>query len=346
MQFGRRFGRFCRLKAVDWETQPNTLRSPWKMGARPDQEDPDRMAKVRSSLRSVYRTGRSRGIRVTDRDRNRIAIMGRWYSVKVDHLIRAEYDDAIWNPSHPAYGSDEQKDAARRAFHNIHHRLNQLRRIESDPARNVGPLVENDMNPDGLTAWFATRIGGRTAQLPWTFRNTINPNFAAHSWMAADIGMALESGGYRVLSERELSTGIDQHGERITAQLESRYVAPNGRAMNKKPDVAVLHPNGTDYIAIEVERDTNRAVSVYEQKLAAYAANSAVKAVWYVCASDTTARRVGQGAQKAFGGPGNFPLRITTIRNTDGYHFLDMNSLPKKFALDLEPMLDRTEKTA
>lgn len=304
------------------------------------------MTKVRSSLRAIYRTGQSKGIRVTERDRNRIAIMGRWYSVTVGHLIRAEYDESIWKPSHPEYGTAAQKDAERRAFHNIHHRLNQLRRIESDPARNVGPLVDNDMNPDGLTAWFATRVGGRTAQLPWTFRNTINPMFAAHSWMASDIGMALETKGYRVLSERELSTGIDQHGERITAQLDSRYVAPNGRAMNKKPDVAVLHPNGTDYIAIEVERDTNRAVSVYEQKLSAYASNTAVRAVWYLCASDTTARRVGQGATKALGQGGKFPLRISTIPSLNGYNFFDMDSLPKKLANDLEPMLERAENNA
>lgn len=303
------------------------------------------MAKVRSSIRSIYRTGKSHGIRVTERDRDRIALMGRWYSLTVNHIVREEYGPEVWNPTHPEYGTEAQQEAARRAFHNVHHRLNQLRRIESDPARNVGPLVENDMNPDGLTAWFATRIGGRTAQLPWTFRNTINPNFAAHSWMAADIGMALESRGYRVLSERELSTGIDKHGERITAQLESRYVASNGRAMNKKPDVAVLHPNGTDYIAIEVERDTDRAVRVYEEKLSAYKSNTAVKAVWYMCASETTARRVGMGAQKALGRSDTFPLRIRPLLADNGYHFFDMDNLHPKLKSDLEPMLTRTENS-
>lgn len=301
------------------------------------------MTKVRSSIRSVARTGRSRGVRVTDRDRARIALMGRWYSVTVNHLIRAEYDASIWKPSHPDYGTEESTDAARRAFHNIHHRLNQLRRIESDPARNIGPLVEADMNPDGITAWFATRIGGTTAELPWSLRNTINPNFAAHSWMAADIGMALEAEGYQVLSERELATGIDRHGQPVTAQLESQYVAPNGRAVNKKPDVAILHPNGTDYIAVEVERDTDRAVRVYEQKLAAYQSNTAVRAVWYICASDTTARRVSMGAKKAIGRGTGFPLRIATVPAQDRYHFLNMDALNQKMQDDLAPMRDQME---
>lgn len=304
------------------------------------------MAKVRSSIRSVSRTGHSHGVRVTDRDRARLALMGRWYCLTVGHLLRAEHDPAIWSPGLDSSKTEEAHDLVRRAKHSIYHRLNRLRSIESDSPRNIGPLIEADMSPDGTTAWFATRIGGRAAQLPWTFRNSINPNFAAHSWMAADIGMALEAHGYTVLSERELSTGIDRHGQRITAKLESQYVAPNGRAMNKKPDVAVLHPNGTDYIAIEVERDTDRAVSVYEQKLAAYQSNTAVKAVWYLCASDTTARRVGMGAQKALGRGSSFPLRIKTITPVNGYHFLDMDGLPTKLQSDLEPMLTREESTA
>lgn len=297
------------------------------------------MPKVRSSIRSVARTGRSRGIRVTDRDRKRIALLGRWYSLTVGHLVRDEYGPELWNPQHPEYGTDASREAAQRAFHNVHHRLNQLKRIEHDPARNIGPLVDTDMNPQGLTAWFATRIGGSTAQLPWNIRNSINPNFAAHSWMAADIGMALEAKGYTVLSERELATGINRDGEHVTAQLDSQYVASNGRAINKKPDVAILHPNGRDYIAIEVERDTDRAVTVYEQKLSAYRSNTSVLAVWYICASKTTARRVGLGAGKALGSNANFPLRVNVIPPQDGFHFFNMDSLPTQMNNDLTPML-------
>lgn len=315
------------------------------------------MTKVRSSIRSVARTGRSRGIRVTDRDRARIAFMGRWYSVTVNHLVRAEYDPAIWRPTHPDFGSEASLDEARRAFHNIHHRLNQLRRIESDPARNVGPLVDADLNPNNMTAWYATRTGGTTAQLPWGLRNSINPMFAAHSWMAADIGTAIEAKGYKVLSERELSTGIDKHGFRIDAPLDSTFTGRAGLETKKKPDVAILHPNGHDYIAIEIERDTDRSVKTYEQKLTAYQGNSAVRAVWYVCASETTARRVAAGAVKALGDPSlkgpngeplapPFPLRIITNIARDGYHFFDMDHLNPKQLRDLEPMLPETEDRA
>lgn len=302
-----------------------------------EQEGLARMPKVRSSIRSVARTGRSRGIRITDRDRARIAVIGRWYSVNINHLVRAEHDPAIWQPTHPDFESEDSRDAARRAFHNIHHRLNQLRRIESDPGRNIGPLVDADMNQHGLTAWYATRIGGTTASLPWGLRNSINPMFAAHSWMAADIGMALEDKGYEVLSERELSTGVNRHGFRINAPLESTFTGKAGQETKKKPDVAVLHPNGHDYIAIEIERDTDRSVKTYEQKLRAYRGNSAVRAVWYICASETTARRVGMGAEKALGSS-QFPLRINVNKPVEGFHFFDMDSLPAKLRSDLEPM--------
>lgn len=318
------------------------------LGAGPghDQEDHDRMAKVRSSIRSVARTGRSRGIRITDRDRARIAFMGRWYCSSVEHLVRAEYDPALWRPTHPEYGTEESRDAARRAFHNIHHRLNQLRRIESDPARHVGPLVEADMSHTGRTAWFTTRIGARSAHLPWTMRNSINPMFAAHSWMAADIGTAIEARGYNVLSEKELATGIDRHGFRIEAPLESSFIGKAGQETKKKPDVAVLHPNGQDYIAIEVERATDRSVKAYEEKLRAYRRNPAVKAVWYVCASETTAKRVAAGAQKALGSGSRFPLRIHTNIARDGYHFFDMDNLHSLFRSDLDLMQPAMEGSA
>lgn len=304
------------------------------------------MPKVRSSIRSVSRTGHSHGVRITDRDRERLALMGRWYSVSVGHLFRAENDPAIWSPALASSQTDEARDLVRRGTHSIYHRLNRLRSIESDPGRNIGPMVDNDMSPDGKTAWFTTRIGARNAELPWTMRNSINPNFASHSWMAADIGMAIEAAGYRVLSEREISTRIDRHGFDLTAQFESRYEAPNGRAMNKKPDVAILAPNGTDYIAVEAERDTDRSISVYEQKLSAYASNSSVRAVWYICASKTTAKRVADGARKAFKSPGVFPLRIMTIPNINGHHFFDMDKLTDRVKGDLELMREKAEADA
>lgn len=282
--------------------------------------------------------GRSgKGVAVNERDLTRLRLLGRWHSLTAEHIARSEQPLALWSPSHPDAQNPDNRAAFTRAVEAVKRRLRTLKAIEDDPGIGLGPFLGNSFTPNGSIAWYTTRIGARAAGLPWNLRNTINPLVCQHAWMAADIGMALESAGYRVLSEREIATGTDRHGDEITAQLESEY-STNGRTTGKRPDVAVLHPNERDYIAIEVERDTDRSISVYEQKLSAYASNPAVRAVWYICASDTTARRVAQGAKKAFGGPGSFPLRITTIPATGGFHFLDMNALPKKFALDLEPM--------
>ncbi|MDN5806532.1 MAG: hypothetical protein L0K41_07305 [Yaniella sp.] len=288
---------------------------------------------------SAIRTRSNRGVAISERDLNRLRLLGRWHSLTAEHIARSEQPPALWSPGHRDALAPEARAEFTRAVEAAKRRLRTLKSIEDDPGIGLGPLLGTALAPNGSTAYFATRIGARTAGLPWNLRNTINPNVCQHAWMAADIGMALESAGYRVLSEREIATGIDRHGDEITAQLESEHNA-NGRTTGKRPDVAVLHTNGRDYIAIEAERDTDRAISVYEQKLSAYASNPAIRAVWYICASDTTAKRVGQGAQKAFGGPGSFPLRITTIPSVNGHHFLDMNALPKKFALDLSALSD------
>lgn len=294
------------------------------------------MANVQSSIRYISRNGTNSGIRITPRDQTRIALLGRWYCLTVNHLIRAESHPRLWSPLHPEYGTEDSREEARRAFHTIHHRLNKLRRIEYEPSRNLGPAVGADMSPDGRTAWFATRIGATIAQLPWTMRNSINPLFAQHSWMAADIGMSLEEAGYTVLSERELATGTDKNGYTLTAPLESDYVSPKGRITSKKPDIAVLSPDGSSYIAIEVERDTDRSIKTYEHKLRAYRRNTAITAVWYVCSSATTANRVAKGAEAALGRDTSFPIRIATRPPRDGVHTFDMDNLPAPLARDLE----------
>lgn len=292
---------------------------------------------------SAIRTNSSRGVAITERDLDRIQLLGRWHSLTAEHIARSEQTASLWSPSLDHAQTPEARAAFARAVEAIKRRFRTLKAIEEDPGIGIGPLIGTALAPNGSTAYFATRIGGQTAELPWRLRSRINPMLCQHAWMAADIGTALEARGYTVLSERELSTGIDRHGNPVTARLESQYVTPNGRTTNKKPDVAVLHSNGSDYIAIEVERDTDRAVSVYEQKLAAYRANTAVKAVWYLCASDTTARRVGMGAQKALGRGNSFPLRIKTLPPIDGYHFLDMCALPTKLQGDLESLHTRED---
>lgn len=283
---------------------------------------------------SAIRTRSDRGVAISDRDLNRLRLLGRWHSLTAEHIVRSEQPPVLWSPARRGTQDPDTLAAFVRAVEAVKRRLRTLKAIEDDPGIGLGPLLSTALAPNGSTAWFTTRIGARAAGLPWKLRNTINPLICQHAWMAADIGMALESAGYHVLSEREIATGIDRHGDEITAQLESEHNA-NGRTTGKRPDVAVLHPNDTGYIAIEVERDTDRAISVYEQKLSAYAANTAIRAVWYVCASDTTARRVAQGAQRALGNRSAFPLRITTIPSTNGVHFLDMDNLAPKLASDL-----------
>src|SRR5699024_3902624 len=246
----------------------------------------------------------------TERDQRRIAMLGRWYTLNATHLIRAEHPPHIWWPLHPEYNNTENRNAAQRAFHTIQHRLNKLRRIEHEPSRNLGPVVGADMSTDGRTAWYATRIGGTVATLPWTMRNRINPLLAQHAWMAADIGMALEESGYTVLSERELSTATTQHGLLLDTPFESDYISPNAPRVAKRPDLAVPNDDSSRYIAIEAERDTDRSIKTYEHKLRAYRRNTAVHAVWYICASQATANRVAQGASRALGSNSTLTLRI------------------------------------
>lgn len=301
------------------------------------------MSRSRSPIRASGERASRKAVTITPVDIQRLSLLGRWYCLSADAIARSETDPKLWSPNEPFSQTEEGRDQFAKRVYAVRRRLTRLKHLESNPGLHVGPMVDNALVHEGLIAWFATRIGGTHASLPWTLRNSISPMFAAHSWMAADIGMALESDGYTVLSERELATGINRHGFRIEAPLESKYVASNGMETGKKPDVAVLHPNGHDYIAIEVERDTDRSVKTYEQKLRAYRSNSAVKAVWYICASNTTARRVGKGAQKALGKAGSFPLRIVTNEPTNGFHFLDMQNLQSKLVEDLRPMKTETE---
>lgn len=286
---------------------------------------------------SAIRTRSNRGVAISERDLNRLRLLGRWHSLTAEHIVRSEQPSTLWSPTQHSAQSPEARAKFGRAVEAAKRRLRTLKAIEDDPGIGLGPLLGTALASNGTTAYFASRIGARTAGLPWNLRNAINPNICQHAWMAADIGMALESAGYRVLSEREIATGIDRHGDEITAQLESEYTA-NGRSTGKRPDVAILAPNEAEYIAIEVERDTDRSISVYEQKLSAYASNASIRAVWYICASKTTAKRVADGATRVFKSPGNFPLRIMTIPQINCLHFLDVSNLSERAKRDLEAM--------
>lgn len=302
---------------------------------------------------SSLRTTRSTGVRVTERDLTRLAVLGRWYCLSAAHLARLEEDPRLWSPAHAATQDDETRRKFASRVDNLSHRFTQLKGIVADPARNVGPLVAADLSPYSTTAWHITRYGATAAGVPWpNIKSQINPLFIPHAWMAADIGFALEAAGYRVLTERELATGVQRDGYQSQAELMSYYTGPGGARVGKKPDLAVVHDNGRDYIAIEIERDRSRAVRVYEEKLIAYQGNPGVRRVLYVCESTTTARRVIQGIRRVYGDTAaptspDFPVRVTVIEpDATGYHFLDMDNLASVLAADLAPFRPAQENRA
>lgn len=276
------------------------------------------MGRVASSLVNVRPNGDRRGVRITDRDIDRIRLLGRWYTLSPAHLARREQDPAIWHPDHPNSVTPAAAEQWARAVDNVRHRLTRLKQITSDPARKIGPFVGADIGNNSKTTWFATPIGATAAALPWTLRHTINPLSTAHAWMAADIGMPLEALGLTVVSEREITTGVNHRGDPLPNSLASLHFTKNGSQVRKIPDLAILGPNG--HIAIEVERETSRNLNVYRDKLAAYERNPTVAAVWYICARQSIANRVGNAAGSVFGTTSTFPLRVSIAKTTEtGY---------------------------
>lgn len=275
------------------------------------------------------------GIRTTDTDRDRLAFLARWYCASPDRLVRAELDPKFWDPALTGLPEGEATAEYVSRLRAIKQRLWKLGSVEENPGNHTGPFVGSALVGDGKTAYFATRYGTSVASIPWRFRSSINPQFAAHAWMAADIGMQIERLGYRVLSERELSTGWDRHGQEFATQVESKYVTSSGQSVTKKPDIAVLSADEESFIAVEVERDLNRPIPTYREKLRAYQDNAAIKAVWYVCISETTAARVIAAANDVFQDR-PFPLRIYVAGVHDGWHFIrDLESKPSLMS-DLE----------
>lgn len=296
------------------------------------------MDRIQSSLK----TARGVGIRVTNRDLGRLETLGRWYTLSAAHLARLEENPRLWSPRYADHRSATDDDTFRRRTSTLSQRLTQLKGIVPVPPRGIGPLVSAEMSQYGTAAWSITRYGATAAGLPWpNIKTGINPLFVPHAWMAADIGLALEAHGYRVLSERELATGIDRNGYHVTQQLLSHYTGPGGAKIGKKPDLAILHPDGEHYIAVEIERDRSRAVRTYEEKLTAYQGNLGIDRVLYVCESRTTALRVIQGIKRVYGDDANatapdFPVRVTVIEpDAMNYHFMDIDNLNPVLAADL-----------
>lgn len=281
----------------------------------------------RAATRAQSDRGREYGVMITSTDIERLALLARWYCLTPAQLAHAEMPITDWHPDYRPDG--HPSDDYTRRLVGIKARLAKLARIIEHAPAHVGPLARSVLVDPALakqpttryeTAWHATRYGATAAGVPWEIRPTISPHNAAHAILAADIGLQLEATGVRVLSEREIVTGLDRHGDQITAPLTSSHTSPGGRVTDKRPDLAVLHADNTGYIAIEIERQTSRSIRLYIDKITAYIANPHIHAIWYLCASDTTARRVSAAAIEVLGEHSTYPLRIRTVTAYRDHH--------------------------
>lgn len=266
------------------------------------------------AYRATSDAGKTFGVEVTTRDIERLSALVRWYCLTAEHITRMEMPQETWNPGITGVlEGDPHPDFAKHLYA-VKRRLAKLARVD-DVGTHSGPLAQGVIVEPGRTGWYATPYGATAASSPWRIRPTINPQFASHAWMAADVGLQIESLGYTVLSERELASGIDKNAEEITTSIASQIIGTNGQSISKKPDLAVLSTDRRSFIAVEVEKWRDRPLSHYTEKLRAYDDNPAVKNVWYLCGSDTVANRVAAAAEKVFGDR-EFPLRIRVTAQT------------------------------
>lgn len=270
------------------------------------------MVRTPSSYRAVAATGTEFGVTPTKRDRAMALSLARWYCMSPDQLARIQIGHAAWEHSRAEGFTGPGGEAYRRALASVKKRLWKLSAVVENPGNHTGPLVSKALSHTGQTAWYCTPYGATAALVPWTLRSQISVNYTDHAMMAVDIGMHLESLGYTVYSERESTTGIDQHGQQITTPIASYYYTPSGGKTEKRPDLVIASNNGERFIAVEVERDRNRALSTYMEKLRAYENNPAIVAVWYVCEFPNTEDRVDSAAEAVFGDR-DYPIRIIGI---------------------------------
>lgn len=295
--------------------------------ARPFQADipePRRQATLtgrpRSPLRMVGALGQDRGgVVLTDLDLARLRRLARWYCLTPEHLARAEEMEARLSGAAP----DQSSFPAR--VLSIKRRLARLDRI-IETGSHAGSPVGSAVLGHHKTGWFCSPYGATAAGAPWRLLSTISPVLAHHAFSAADIGLQIESlripagppNGFRVLAEREIRTRVDQFGNDVTPDIESKHRTDTG-AINKSPDLAILDHTGGNYIGIEVERDPRRPLKSYRDKLSAYEKNPAVLAVWYLCDTQAVANRVGRAATQIFGKDSGFPLRIRVLAHQPAF---------------------------
>lgn len=232
---------------------------------------------------SPIRTAHGQGLTYTARDHARIAMASRWGCVTAAQIIATERGG--W----PALGdlipgphalTDTQ---AATAADTVRRRMGRVAAVTECPAIHASTTL------DGLTHWTATPAGVALTDtaLPGRTR-PVSPQAAPHTIAATWVGIGLEARGYRVTSEREIRARRTVWGDDLTQDV---------RHGGEVPDLAVRHPDGTRWIAVEVERQRNRPAKVYQAKILAYLADPACSGVIYVCTSRQVQARVGNAAQ-------------------------------------------------
>lgn len=243
-----------------------------------------------------------RGLDLREIDLARVRTLARWYCLTPKHLAALEMDYRSWHPDAAAGGDDTPEARARlldRKAESLRRRLGRMVRVEA--TSTDGPLVAVNLSLERQACFAATKFGGRVVDTPWDNLGPINLHSIQHALLGAEIGIQLHglmgATPALIFSQRELDTGHAANGEDLPQKYRSGFVRRGGDVVEKAPDLVLSTSTGDKFIAIEVERDTNRPMDVYKAKLAAYEGNLDITATWYVCENPTTARRVLRAAE-------------------------------------------------
>lgn len=252
------------------------------------------MGRLKSPLR-VKR--RAKGFEYQPRDKERLRYITRWYAVTPMHLLRREEEPLLWHPLvHQWKGDQEAREKQLLTrLNGVRRRMLIMRRVQPHPP------VGSAMASATTIGYYATQHGAAMVS-PWeNIRRAAFQNLA-HAFMAADIGRHLESSGFPVFSEREIATGQTVMGRRINHPVQSEYNGGDGRALIKTPDLVIPSKSTLNFIAVEIERDENRPLRVYRDKLLAYQSNPNIQKVWYCYREGTnTGARVKEAATALWG---------------------------------------------
>jgi hypothetical protein len=266
---------------------------------------------------SIIVPGRAQGFEYSPRDLERLRFIARWYCVSPKHIIRREQPLELWHPLvHLNQGDNTTRERLLETrTKNVRERMGFMSRIAPHPPVGIMPVDPH------TNSYYATRIGAAMVT-PWEdIQPAVWQNFA-HAFMAADIGMHLERAGFSVYSEREIGTGRTATGDIIEHDLASDFRGgQGGRAIQKRPDLVVPSRTSLNYIAVEIERDENRPLRVYRDKLQAYQGNPNITKVWYCYREGTnTGHRVLTAAQELFGDNWGKYLRLIPCVERDGFY--------------------------